>query len=58
MIRFLLLQYKNKYVILNNNPHDKKWDKDRKKGDDAKSKGNDNNRAGTADAYVGESDLA
>ena len=52
--RFQLLQQKNKNVNLNNNPHDKKGDKNRKKGDEAKSEDKDNNNAGTAGVYIGE----
>ena len=43
MARFLLSQYKNKNVNPNNNPRDKKGDKNRKKGDKTKSEDQDNN---------------
>ena len=54
MARFLWLQYKNTNINLNNNPCDKKGDKNRKKGDKAKLEDKDNNNTGTAGAHVGE----
>ena len=52
MARLLLSQYNIKNV--NNNPHDKKGDKNLKKGDEAKSEDKDNNNTCTVGVHVGE----
>ena len=54
MARFILSQYKNKNINPNNNPREKKWDKNRKKGDEAKSEDKDYNNTGTAGTHVEE----
>ena len=54
MARFISSQYKNKNINPNNNPCNKKGNKNRKQGDDTKSEGKNNTNTDTACAHVGE----